>query len=70
LYSVTNGELEKENQTPRKKRMTQQNRDANINVIVLRVDDIQTSVELYSKAFNLTFKQEKHGNGPIHYSTE
>ena len=38
-----------------------------INLIVLRCNDIEKSKKFY-EMLGLTFKKEKHGNGPVHYS--
>ncbi|ALG86336.1 VOC family protein [Gordonia phthalatica] len=40
-----------------------------LNLIVLYVADIDSSRNFYA-ALGLPFTQEKHGAGPIHYSTE
>ncbi|TQV62625.1 MAG: glyoxalase/bleomycin resistance/extradiol dioxygenase family protein [Sulfurovum sp.] len=41
----------------------------NLNLLVLRCKNIEISKEFYEK-LHLNFKQEQHGNGFIHYSTQ
>ncbi len=38
-----------------------------LSLVVIRVSDITRSVEAYS-VLGITFQQEQHGNGPVHYS--
>ena len=40
-----------------------------ISLLVIRCKDIEISKDFYEK-FGLSFKKEKHGNGPNHYSCE
>jgi len=40
-----------------------------INLIVLSTDNLAKSLEFYS-FLGFIFQEEKHGNGPIHYSCE
>ncbi|CAA6818575.1 MAG: Unknown protein [uncultured Sulfurovum sp.] len=39
-----------------------------LNLLVLRCKNIKTSKAFYEK-LGLTFVQEQHGKGPVHYST-
>ena len=39
-----------------------------LNLLVLRCNNIETSKAFYEK-LGLTFVQEQHGKGPVHYST-
>ena len=41
----------------------------NLNLIVLRVKDIDASARFYA-ALGITFKREQHGRGPIHLTGE
>lgn len=43
--------------------------DARINLIVIRVPDIEKAVRFY-KCLGLSFKKEQHGKGPMHYASE
>lgn len=40
-----------------------------INLIVIRTDKLEELVNFY-KRLGLDFQYHKHGNGPMHYSTE
>jgi len=40
-----------------------------LSLLVIRCKDINLSKEFY-ETFGFHFQKEKHGNGPIHYSTE
>lgn len=40
-----------------------------ISLLVIRCKDIEVSKEFYEK-IGLVFVKEKHGNGPVHYSSE
>lgn len=40
-----------------------------LNLLVLRCSDIEISKTFYEK-FGFSFSVEKHGKGPIHYSSE
>jgi lactoylglutathione lyase len=40
-----------------------------MNLLVLRTANVETMLAFY-KALGLTFEQEQHGTGPIHYSTQ
>ncbi|MCA0454483.1 MAG: VOC family protein [Chloroflexi bacterium] len=39
-----------------------------MSLLVLRTSTIETTLAFY-RAFGLTFAQEQHGTGPVHYST-
>ncbi|MDB5348343.1 MAG: hypothetical protein JWP89_6720 [Schlesneria sp.] len=39
-----------------------------LSLVVIRVSDITRSAEAYS-ILGITFQQEQHGNGPVHYSS-
>lgn len=40
-----------------------------LNLVVIRVDDLESSKRFYS-AIGLTLTEERHGNGPRHYSAD
>jgi lactoylglutathione lyase len=40
-----------------------------MTVLVLRTPDVERTKEFFSK-LGLTFVQEKHGDGPLHYACE
>ena len=42
---------------------------SSVNLIVLRVRDLEESLRFY-RALGLTFVQEQHGSGPVHYACE
>ena len=40
-----------------------------LSLIVIRSADVEASLNFY-KALHLTFVEEQHGSGPVHYSTD
>lgn len=40
-----------------------------LSLIVIRADDVEASLAFYH-AFGVTFVEEQHGSGPIHYSCD
>lgn len=40
----------------------------NLNLIVLRTQNLELTVQWYSQTFGLNFISEKHGEGTLHYS--
>ncbi|GGX93243.1 hypothetical protein GCM10007160_20970 [Litchfieldella qijiaojingensis] len=40
-----------------------------LDLVVVRVSDVEQS-KLFYEALGLRFKKEKHGNGPLHYSSK
>jgi lactoylglutathione lyase len=43
--------------------------EVRLNLLVLRCNSIEKSKDFYEK-LGLSFKQEQHGNGPVHYAAE
>ena len=43
--------------------------DITLNLVVLRVGDLERAVEFYSK-LGLRFAKHRHGNGPEHFTAE
>ena len=41
-----------------------------INLLVFRTDDLPNTVKFFENLLDLSFVEEQHGNGPVHYSVE